>query len=39
MTDINTDISADVCRVIEHELQGKFSGTGWRDWSPNQAAS
>jgi hypothetical protein len=25
-----TDVTEDVCRVIEHELQGKFSGTGWR---------
>ena len=25
-----TDISEDVCRVIEHELQGKFTGDGWR---------
>jgi hypothetical protein len=24
------DISDDVCRVIEHELGGKFEGTGWR---------
>ena len=25
-----TDISDDVCRVIEHELNGKFVGGGWR---------
>lgn len=25
-----TDVSEDVCRVIEHELRGKFSGEGWR---------
>jgi hypothetical protein len=24
-----TDITNDVCRVIEHELQGKFVGVGW----------
>ena len=28
------DVSEDVAAVIEHELQGKFHGTGWRDWSP-----
>jgi hypothetical protein len=27
-----TDISDLVCAVIEHELQGKFVGTGWRDF-------
>lgn len=27
-----TDISDDVCRVIEHELNGKFEGDGWRDF-------
>jgi len=26
------DISDDVCAVIEHELRGKFTGEGWRDW-------
>lgn len=26
------DISEDVCRVIEHELQGKFEGEGWREF-------
>lgn len=26
------DISDDVCRVIEHELNGKFEGDGWRTW-------
>jgi len=31
-----TDITNDVCVVIEHELQGKFSGTGWRDFVPAQ---
>lgn len=27
-----TDISDDVARVIEHELQGKFEGDGWKHW-------
>jgi hypothetical protein len=26
------DITDDVCAVIEHELQGKFKGDGWRDF-------
>ena len=26
------DITDDVCAVIEHELQGKFTGEGWREW-------
>lgn len=26
------DISDDVCAVIEHELQGKFTGERWRDF-------
>lgn len=26
------DISDDVCRVIEHELHGKFVGDGWREF-------
>jgi len=26
------DITDDVCAVIEHELQGKFTGEGWRDF-------
>jgi len=25
-----TDISDDVCSVIEHELRGTFTGEGWR---------
>jgi hypothetical protein len=25
-----TDVTDDVCAVIEHELQGKFEGEGWR---------
>ena len=29
-----TDISADVCAVLEHELDGKFEGTGWRTFVP-----
>lgn len=27
-----TDISYDVCAVIEHELEGKFTGDGWKDF-------
>jgi hypothetical protein len=27
-----TDISDDVVRVIEHELNGKYVGDGWKDW-------
>jgi hypothetical protein len=27
------DVSADVAKVIEHELQGRFTGDGWRQWS------
>jgi hypothetical protein len=27
-----TDITDDVCAVIEKELEGKFTGTGWRDF-------
>lgn len=30
------DISEDVCRVIEHELDGKFIGEGWRYFKYNQ---
>ena len=26
------DITDDVCKVIEHELNGKFEGNGWRDF-------
>lgn len=29
---IYRDITDDVCRVIEHELNGKFTGTGWREF-------
>ena len=28
--DLYTDITDDVCRVIEHELQGKYEDEGWR---------
>jgi len=27
-----TDITDDVCKVIEHELHGKFVGEGWREF-------
>jgi len=30
-----TDISDMVCQVIEHELHGRFEGTGWRDFVSN----
>lgn len=26
------DVSQDVARVIEHELNGRFVGSGWKDW-------
>ena len=26
------DVTDDVCRVIEHELNGEFTGTGWREF-------
>jgi hypothetical protein len=29
-----TDISEDVARVIEHELEGNFVGSGWKHWEP-----
>lgn len=29
-----TDISEDVAAVIEHELGGKYTGAGWRTWTP-----
>ena len=29
-----TDISEDVVDVLEHELQGRFEGDGWRRWTP-----
>lgn len=28
-----TDVSLDVAAVIEHELHGKFTGSGWRGWT------
>lgn len=31
-----TDISEDVCTVIEHELQGAFVDDGWRRWVPDK---
>lgn len=27
-----TDVSMDVCAVIEHELNGRFRGDGWREF-------
>lgn len=30
-----TDISDEVCAVLEVELDGKFVGDGWRDFVPN----
>ena len=30
-----TDITDDVCYVIERELDGKFVGTGWREFKQN----
>jgi hypothetical protein len=32
--DLYTDVSDDVCAVIEHELQGRFVGDGWRTFVP-----
>lgn len=29
------DITLDVCAVIEHELDGKFMGDGWRTFKEN----
>lgn len=31
-----TDVSDDVCAVIEHECGGKFTGEGWRDFVRNR---
>ena len=31
-----TDVSPDVARVIEHELGGKFTGDGWKTWTPDR---
>ncbi len=36
--DLYTDISADVARVIEHELNGRYEGTGWRHWKEGTEA-
>ena len=30
-----TDVTEDVCAVIEHECCGKFTGDGWRDFKYN----
>ena len=30
------DITDDICRVIEHELSGKFVGDGWRNFEYNR---
>lgn len=30
--DLYTDVTDDVCKIIEQELGGKFTGTGWRDF-------
>ena len=30
------DVSDDVAKVIEHELNGKFEGDGWRTFEPNR---
>ncbi len=30
--DLYVDVSDDVAAVIEHELNGKYVGDGWRDW-------
>jgi hypothetical protein len=30
-----TDVTDGICEVLEHELNGKFTGTGWRDWKEN----
>lgn len=32
------DITDDVCSVIEHELNGKFSGDGWRTFKETKEA-
>lgn len=32
-----TDVTNDVCRVIEHELCGKFEGDGWRTFKQDAA--
>jgi hypothetical protein len=34
-----TDITDQVCEVLEKELDGKFEGDGWRSFKPNAHAS
>lgn len=34
-----TDVSDDVCRVIEHELNGRFEGDGWRSFKYDREAA
>jgi hypothetical protein len=36
VSELYKDISEDVCAVIEHELHGRFTGTGWREWKENE---
>lgn len=31
-----TDITEQVCAVIEHEMEGKFVGEGWREFKYNE---
>lgn len=31
-----TDISDDVVKVIEYELDGRFEGEGWKEWKTNR---
>ena len=31
-----TDVSDDVAAVIEHELTGHYTGSGWRRWNENE---
>ena len=33
------DVTDDVCRVIENELDGKFTGDGWRHFERNKEAA
>jgi hypothetical protein len=30
------DVSDDVVQVVEHECDGKYTGTGWREFVPNK---
>ena len=30
------DVSDDVAKVIEHELNGKYTGTGWKHWAEKE---